>query len=682
MPTAFRALMRWLLILPLVACAPGDISEETPGIDTEETSPAQAAEEPAAQRSPSDYVRAAHWFGSGWPVNFWNTRLESHAEADFRRMKDDGFNTVVIVVPWPGFAPDPHSGELDVERVARLRNFIRLADELQLGVILRVAFAWDALDPRAGSRLHQLWLDEATYRGWIDHLGSLWSAVGDEPNLLFGFFSWEDLWALAGLAEADRNTRLLAAGMSGFQSWLQQHYRLDEVSEQFRESFADWEQIPLPARREPAFRLLLHFIDHAWIERFFKPAQARFPRLSMEVRIDSDPVWDGDALLEWHSHAAAWDLPGAGWTTLYWSPSMGGLNRGEELSPQEAAKRLERSLGRVRDHTGGRPIFIGQFLAEDYTPGYELNGKVPKARIGEFLEAAAAPLQELAAGYGLWTWRDYAHDPLANPEFAAGLADWEHAGGVKLVADAVELQPGAFLQRTVSVHEYHAPGGPGLARFCIEGEAMGDAAAAMQLHDREKDVSLGELRLPPPPGSRDCLEIPVHDLMRLQLQAHAPARLRRASSMGFVQHSGMRDLDAEPKPVASAYRALNRRLQRATPADVPLHTDGWMGRSLSIGLPRPTGQSAELRFSTYLPPDWPVQPVLTIAIDGQHIDDIECVAGQKVSLPVAAGDESTAMLRLRIDASAVAQSGGDARPLGCLLSGLALIPSTAQHEQP
>ena len=49
------------------------------------------------------YVRAAHYFGDGWPVNCWSdTRLDSVA-GDFQRLREDGFNAVILVVPWRGF---------------------------------------------------------------------------------------------------------------------------------------------------------------------------------------------------------------------------------------------------------------------------------------------------------------------------------------------------------------------------------------------------------------------------------------------------------------------------------------------------------------------------------------------------------------------------------------------------
>ena len=154
----------------------------------------QGPEEQGSDTSPplldQPYIRATHWFGEAWPVNFWNTDLESLARDHFQLMIDDGFNTVVFLVPWPGFAPDPTSGELEPERVERLRTLMLLANEMELKTIVRLSYAWDWLDRGSGKRLMQLWLDEDYRLGWLQYIEALWQAVGDVPGLQFGFFSW------------------------------------------------------------------------------------------------------------------------------------------------------------------------------------------------------------------------------------------------------------------------------------------------------------------------------------------------------------------------------------------------------------------------------------------------------------------------------------------------------------
>lgn len=627
------------------------------------------------------YVRAAHWFGSGWAVNLWNTDLEVRAQSDFSAIKEDGFNTVVLVVPWSGFAPDPRSGELDAHRVERLLGLMRLADRMDLDVIVRVSYAWDSLSQASGERLMGLWLDDLVYRAWLDHLAGLWIALKNEPNLLFGFFSWEDLWAVMSLAEAPLAERLDSAQTSGFRHWLQQRYVLDDVAKRFRSKFDSWSEVPLPSRREPAFKLFLQFLDHAWMERFFRPAQERFPRLSMEIRIDSDPVWDGDSLLEWHGHEAAWNLPGAAWTTLYWSPAMGGENRGELLDPGEAAERLERSLRRVLDHTGGRPIFIGQFLAEDFTPGYEQNGRVPRERIDEFLVEATEPLQRYSAGYGLWTWSDYHHDAIANPEFVAGLDGWTEQNGVRLDENALLMPAGSTLGTILSIHAFHAPGGPKQIDFCIEAAKVGERAARLSVLDGGSEAELGELRFDSTSPSFDCMQLPVTPLLHLRVEAQVDARVSRLRSSGFIQPSGMRNTDGAPKSIAASYRALNERLRWARRLHQPLYEDGWMGLHFSVDLEPTTQSERELRFTTHLPEGWPVRPRLAVAVDGDRIAEVECIDNGAVVLPLVQRADQTETLRVHIESSVTHRPSGDQRDLGCLLAGLQIAAPQASPQR-
>ena len=616
------------------------------------------------------YIRAAHWFGGSWPVGFWNTDLRARAESDFALLRDDGFNTVVFLVPWAGFAPDPLSGELDDQRVQLLRDLMDLAQDMNLQVILRVSYGWDSLEQgEDGARMAAVWLSEAYRQGWLQYLESLWDAVGDHPALMFGFFSWEDLWAVMNFPGATLAQRLAGASDSGFRDWLKERAELDEVSERFRVDFERWEEVPIPTRREPAFRYFLKFINQAWIERFFVPAQTRFPSLSMEVRIDSDPVWDGETLLEWFSHEAAWDLPGAEWVTLYWAPSMGGENRGEILEPEEAARRLQWWLQRVAGGAGSRKIFIGQFLAEDFTPGYEQNGRLARDEVGRFLELAAPVLRDHAAGVGLWTWTDYGHDQIRNPDFSAGLKGWRHHQDVFNDDGVLRLGNGHWLIAELQ-SAHHADGGPSVSRLCVRGRATNEAGALLVSPGPDRIEQPGRLNFGES-ESVECLEYPVRGIQELRLDVDGGLSIDSATSISFVQKSGMRDLDFQPKAVARYYRALNHSLGSSQAAEQPRYEDGWMGRQLRKRMDADAEGAGRLHLQTYLPPDWPVSPELRVSIDGRYVGTVACRVEGDYKFELS--DEPAANVMLAIEASQTHQPPGDARRLGCHITSLRLI---------
>lgn len=619
--------------------------------------------------SDQPYIRAAHWFGEGWPVNFWHTDLESVARDHFQLMLDDGFNAVVFLVPWPGFAPDPHSGELDAQRLERLRGLMLLADEMGLKTIVRLSYAWDWLDRGSGARLMRIWLDDSYYQGWLDYIEALWSGIEDVPGFQFGFFSWEDLWAITGLGDAGEGERREAARKSGFSRWLIEEHGLESAREHYGLDAESEQDISVPQRRDPAYALFLEFVSQSWVDRFFKPARERFPALSMEIRIDSDPIYDGDRIVEWHDHRPNWELPGAEWVTLYWSPAMGGENRGEELSPETGSERLQWWLEQVSEHAGSRQIFIGQFLFEDFTPGYEDNGRIPHDQLPEFLAQAAEVLQHRSGGVGVWAWADYGHDAIANPEFLAGMAGWEAGPDAELVEGSVRLEGRTWIATDLARFAYTIAGQPDVAELCVTASAPEEARLRAYEDEAEQPVAVLEFS---DGEQRQCAE---HDLAarRLRLESENTIMIHRVHSTGFVQRSGIRDRDFELKPIGRAYRKLNSTLKNRPRMLRPRYDDGWMGRVL-LEDHQVDDDNSIMVLRTHLPEDWPESPMLTVSVDGEHIANLPCGSEgvERLVLPDGTGAEGP--ISVRIESSAVHRPSGDARQLGCHIVELSFSP--------
>lgn len=641
-----------------------------PSNDTRDPFPVSGSTSTATPGGPdADYLRGAHWFGEGWAVNFWNTRLLDRAAEDFAALREDGFNAVVLVVPWPGFSPTPTDGRLDPDRARRLGELVDLAADADLDLVLRVGYAWDSSVALSGRWLMQLWLDEEARQAWIRHIAGLWNVVKDKPNVLFAFISWEDLWAVTGLGAGDPAERLDMAWQTGYQDWLQRYSSLETVNARYGQRFTRFDQVPVPERQHPAFGLFFDFIDHAWVERFFKPAQAVFPPMSMEVRIDSDPVWNAPGeLAYWHSHELAWDLPGAPWTTVYWAPAMGGANEGETLEPETAAERLAYQMNRLRQVTGNRPIFIDQFLVEDFTPGFEMNGRLDRDEVDEFLALAEPVLRELTHGYALWTWRDYEHNAVPSPDFSALTGNWEGEADDGPDALAYTLAAGERLQRAFGIYEFHAPGGPDSAALCVNAVVDGDPAPDLRVESAgnrqrtELDVS----------GSgRACVDVEVRPLTTVALEALADVDLFSVSFSGFTQPTGIRDVEGARKPVAEAWQRLNEGLTRATPAPFDAHDDGWMGKTLTARFAGKTGQ--RVTFRTNLPATWPFTPVISVTVNGQAAGKVACTDNGEhaLALPDTVADGGPHHVALTVDRTF--RPDGDERRLGCLVDELEIV---------
>jgi hypothetical protein len=340
---------------------------------------------------------------------------------------------------------------------------------------------------------------------------------------------------------------------------LRSRHSLEEIVGRYGQPFSDWSEVPVPRRRQPAFGLFLEYMDYAWIERFFLPAQAVFPRLSMEIRVDGDAVWsDEGTVAYYHRHHASWNLPGAAWTTLYWAPSMNGLNQGETLSPETAAERLEATLRGIREVTGDRALFIGQFLVEDHTPGFERNGRLDRDRIPDFLDLAAGVLHRQAHGYALWAWRDYRHNAIPSPDFSRVTGNWREQGSAAPAGSGFTLAEGERLSRQFFPHEFHVAGGPGELEFCLEAEPDGDPAPDLRITAQpgaqaiDLDVSV---------AGGGCTKLQTGEKgLELAIEALRPVELLGARLSGFTQPIGMRDVDGSPKPSAGAWRRLNTEL--------------------------------------------------------------------------------------------------------------------------
>ncbi len=616
------------------------------------------------------YLRGAHWFGEGWAVNFWNTRLLERAAEDFAALREDGFNTVVLVIPWAGFTPTASDGRLDANRTRRLAELVDLAEDAGLNVVLRLGYAWDSSVPGAGAWLMQVWLDETVRQAWLRHIAGIWRVVEDRPNVLFGFISWEDLWAITGSGAGDEEERQRLAYLTGYREWLQRYSDLETVSARYGRRFTGWEQVPVPPRTHPAFGLFFDFVDHAWIERFFKPAQDVFPTLSMEVRIDSDPVWNAPGeLAYWHSHELAWDLPGAPWTTVYWAPAMGGENQGETLSPATAAERLAYQMRRLRRVTGDRPIFIDQFLVEDFTPGFEMNGRLAPAAIDDFLREAAPVLRRYTHGYSLWAWRDYRHNAVPSPDFSVLAGNWD--GEVEDAPDAPAylLGQGERLQRSFHIHEFHAPGGPDSAALCVNAVRDGDSAPDLRVHSNN---GRQRAELDASGTGHACVDIDVHATTTVALEGLADLELFSVSLSGFTQPTGIRDLEGRPKPIAADWRHLNQELVQATPAPFEAFDDGWMGKTLSVSLRGYHAQGGTLHFRTNRPDDWPYQPVIGITVNGQHVAEAPCTDDQEHEISVAPELLVHGRQAVTLTVDRTFRPRGDERRLGCMVSDLEL----------
>jgi hypothetical protein len=228
---------------------------------------------------------------------------------------------------------------------------------------------------------------------------------------------------------------------------------------------------------------------------------------------------------------------------------------------------------------------------------------------------------------------------------------------------------GAWLSYPLIRHHYHTPGGPQTAELCIEGRPSDGTPAVLKVEDVHIHQALGRLSLLES-VQESCLIMPVRDFSELRFSAESEVVIRGVHSSGFVQSSGIRDLQGSLKPVGHLYRALNKELTHIPLLHQPLHEDGWMERSMSLTLNLPAGETHQLQFRTHLPTGWPLAPELFVSIDGALQARVKCLDGAAIKLPLPTASSLSGRARLRIDASTTHTVEGDQRALGCVISEL------------
>jgi hypothetical protein len=504
----------------------------------------------------------------------------------------------------------------------------------------------------------------------LAYIEAIWETLEDSDNLIFGFISWEDLWSITDIAHASLESRIKSAEITGFTDWLRANYELSEVSALYGREFSSWEEVPIGEISDVTYGLLLQFIDYAWVNQFYIPASSVFPGLSMEVRLDSDPVWRSPGVLDhWHSHEQAWDLPGAGWTTVYWAPPMGGLNQGESLSPEIVIERFTDQMGRLRKVTGNRPIYIDQLLVEDYTPGFEANGRLAPGAMPAFLRQASSLFPQYIAGYALWTWRDYRHDAVPSPDGFLKFESWETTP-LKGAGKLPDLDISNHLFRTFDVGEFHAGAALSKANLCIDSASDRESAQMVETLNNE----LVEVRRVALSGNgRSCLELNLQSRTQLRIEAFSDLTINEINFYGFTQRSGIRDVGGSAKPILAQWKRFNQDLAPYSPKPFSAFKDGWMGKSLTHrGRTIGGGAPKNLEFRTSVGGAWPFEPQLSIEINGATLGTFPCLPNGQFSVPIGSLPETDEPYEISITVDRTYRPKGDQRLLGCIVKDIEL----------
>lgn len=510
----------------------------------------------------ADYIKGVTYFGKSWPVAFWNSD-QRESDADFKQIRGDGFNTLILVVPWGEFQPGLSPVRFNDAAYARLGKLCQNAKSNGLDVMLRVSYLWD-FQPNVQMPNHErsnaLLANDKLLPAWRLYLQRIAQATSNCAST--SFISWEDFWPIIQWVAA-KHTPEDAVNVSkliGFDSWVRKSNARDFLANNAALA-KKLGAYPIPSRDDPSFRLMFQWFDEQLSLRLLPELAHLFGSASIEARIDDDPIYENGKVREWYSHKQTYQVNSSSLLMSYWAPAMGAENHGQ-LDP--ASKVLERFIHmqkKVRTDSKNQ-IFIEQFLFTDNTPSAKQNAQIAPEQISTFLKDVTEPMLRHTAGYALWGARDYDADMLFNGSFALGSEGWT-------------LMPGALLRRAAGGHEIHLKQGAGInqkqpairCHFCataksttlrlrVRGPGMisGTYASSTRTHR----LKTGDQTV--------IMEFPViaNDTELTIKSEIGSISLTDVKLYDFTQRFGVRDANGSPGPYLTDIQALNHRLTTAS----------------------------------------------------------------------------------------------------------------------
>ncbi len=379
---------------------------------------AYGAERPA-------YRRSATYTSDAWVINFWNTESD-HMEEELAQIAADGFNSIILVVPWREFQPGTAPILYNDYAFDKLDKVMQAAGRHGLWVELRVSYTWDYYEETESRlRFRELLGNEQLERAWLDYMGHMYQYASKYPNFYGGFITWEDFWNYMEDAPSfgTGSRSMNEAKRIGFQEYLAERYSLEELAPYYGKHFTSYENVHIPARDTPAYKLLYEFYDD-YLIHLLEEGQKVFPGLSMEVRNDVDTVEALTGGQTGASHYTTFPCGNAPDTSLMYSVSMG-FGFYQELSAASAVDMMNRQLALVHAYNGGKPIYIDQLLYMDETEGFSHNARLAENQRSVFLTSIPGVLRRYTNGYGIWSYRNYANNPLYNCQFALKTRGWD-----------------------------------------------------------------------------------------------------------------------------------------------------------------------------------------------------------------------------------------------------------------
>ena len=574
---------------------------------------------PTGRRSAgTGQIRAAHFFGLSrysWPINYLNAFQLASVDRELAQVAGDGFNAIVLLVPWGEIQPSLASPAVYNEvALSRLQSLVASARAHDLQVILRVPYMW-SMNPGQEmpniERITALLFDDRVRAAFFDAIRTIdRRVVRPNSNVRFVLATWEDFYGATAFPD-----KTPEGVRERFSMYARQRYSAKELTTLYRRPLDGSQRVPIPNRSEPGWQVFLAYIDENISALTRRMADALSVPLSFEVRVDPDPVIVDGRIAERYLHDGTYDVGTSDITTLYYAPYMGQANVGERITADQAMASMRYVIEDVGHHTRNR-LFIDQLNVVFNTPGFDRSARIKDTELAAFLDRAAPYLAVETLGYGLWSYKGYYRNLFYNPAFELGLSGWEAEGDVQSTPTGLVLAPGAAVRQTVGKSLVMTSGQSSQIDICVWGSSSpGGTITLSTIGGTPRVVDLSSPQAPP----ANCAVLPrqAADYPVTLRAADKPVRLEGAVFNSHTEVAGLYDADGRPTSLRDTIVHFNKAMTISPKSGCPesiaadgelagKYSDGWLARRARACLTVPHHAGARLELSLFVPAPVPV----------------------------------------------------------------------------
>lgn len=374
-------------------------------------------------------IKAIHYFSNVWPVNFWSGFHLERVKPEFKQIKRDGFNTIILILPWRGFQYDVEKDELNPEYLHRLHYLLKTAQDMNLKVMLRVSYPHYTCPYSIGAprfRIERILREPIIKKSWFRFLSTIGDLCSAYSSFEYAFISWEDFWHIyTGFQNRPPELRKQIAKDIAYGTYISETVGLSTYNNICRGDgghVQSADDIKIPVPQSPRYKFYLDFVNQQLKEILHQSRNCISP-LIMEVRVDKDRYFDQDGTQHWYENDLQHqsELP----RLTYWGPFIGAKNQGEKLSAEQTLSTLSHTLQEITNNRDNTRHIINQFNFIDETPAFKgIHAEIAEEQLPSFMNGAAKLLQQNSIGYGLWAYHDYCQNVLFNPTMARGELGW------------------------------------------------------------------------------------------------------------------------------------------------------------------------------------------------------------------------------------------------------------------